>query len=352
VLTARLLVLFALPAFAATLLCLGQSGSAAGAADLELSLSAEPSDGSGSLVAQAAALVVAVVTNKGSDAAGTFEVDLWANDSKGQIVLPPHTLTVPALPAGGNLTLRDSETFVLALSGDLRIFGIADPAGRVNESALSNNHVNVTVYFGPPTATRVVEDIAVRASGNRMLPPYTLLAMRVDLREGDSLIFQADAEAPGTFDCYLLNDANFTIYFNAREAPANHSQVTFLQDYSRTDTDHIAFTSEPLPPGRYYLVLENDDRLQRGASPIGPVNLSFAVAIVNNSLPPGAIALVIGAAAAAIWATVRWRPHFDVRSPLLEVPPPDPDELAEEREGAGALGQELEEGEGLPPHPP
>jgi hypothetical protein len=335
-------------AFALAAACLMASNAAA-SPELKVSLAVQPVSGTGPPTATADARAVATVTNIGDQAAGAFEVDLTATDSKGAVVLRPHTLNVSALSAGANVTLTDDTPFTVALAGDVKVFVTADPAGRINDTARADNTANITVYFWPPPVAATVENAPARSSQTRTLPAYAYLALRIELSDGDSLIFQADSEGGVLFDCYLLDEANFARYADAREHPATVGNVSFIKDYSGTSRDHIAFTAEPLPPGKYYLILENDERLRSGADPQGPVTIHYSLAVVNNSLPAWAVIIVIAAAAAAIWATVRWRPHFDVRSPLLEIPPPDPDE----QDGADPDGTPpLPEDEGEEPAPP
>jgi hypothetical protein len=316
------------------------AGAASAESDLALEVSVAPAEGASTLVAGAPGHAVVQVSNLGPAGAPAFEVDVTVSDGRGAVVLAGHPLQVPPLAPGANVTIADNVTFTVLLAGEVRIFGNADPAERVNDTLRANNHDNATAYFGPPPATRTVEDFAGKASGTRTLPPYSYLAFKLDLSDGDTLILQADAEGGALFDCYLMDAENYARYREAREAPAG--AVSFIRDYSRNGTDHIAYTAEPMPPGTYYLVLENDERLQHGATPVGPVTVGYALATVNNSLPAWSVAVVIGAAAAAVWATVRWRPHFDVRSPILGVPPPDPAEISDENF----------EGEGEPPGPP
>jgi hypothetical protein len=319
---------YAFGALALTLAALSMFAAAASAAspDLKVAVSVQAANGTGPPTATADARAVATVTNIGDQAASAFEVDLTATDSKGAVVLRPHSLNVSALAAGANITLPDTTAFTVALSGDVKVFVTADPAGRINDTSRADNAVNVTVYFAPPPIVALVENVPARASETRTLGAYAYLAFRIDLHDGDSLIFQADSAGGVLFDCYLFDEANFARYADAREHPSTVGNVSFIRDYSGTSREHIAFTAEPLPPGKYYLVIDNDERLRSGAMPQGPVTVHYALAVVNNSLPAWAVVVVIAAAAAAIWATVRWRPHFDVRSPLLEIPPPDPDD--------------------------
>ena len=320
--------------------------------DLKVAVSVQDANGAGPPTATADARAVATVTNIGDQAAGAFEVDLTATDGKGAVVLRPHSLGVSGLAAGANITLPDAMLFTVALAGDVKVFVTGDPAGRINDTSRGDNAANVTVYFAPPAVVALVENVPARASETRTLGPYAYLAFRFDLHDGDSLIFQADAEGGVLFDCYLFDEANFARYADAREHPTSVGNVSFIRDYSGTSRDHIAFTAEPLPPGKYYLVLDNDERLRSGADPQGRVTLHYALAVVNNSLPSWAVAVVIAAAAAAIWATVRWRPHFDVRSPLLEIPPPDPDDQDGVDQDEGDHLPEDETEHAAPPDPP
>lgn len=330
------------------------TGAAPPAPDLVLRLWVEPHVAGANLTALLPALVVIFVENTGSADAGPFEVDVWTNRSNNSDnwSWPRHSLGVSALAAGANVTITDPTPLVAPLAGPLRLFALADPAGRVPEDNPGNNAFNTTVNFALPAAQKFIEEAGGKLSGTRTLAPYSLLALRVNAAEGDSLIFQADAAGGGTFDCYLFDAANFGVYLSARERADPNENVSFFKDYSRPRTEHIAFTTEPLPAGTYFVVVENDERLLNGAAPTGPVTVTFAVARVNNSLPPTAIAIVIGAAAAAIWATVRWRPVFDVRSPLLEVTGPELSELEDDGDEADPDATDMGEGEGPPPHPP
>ena len=343
-------VRFALAAAALVLAFLGiVAGLSAAAPDLKVEVTVRPANGTGVLTATFDARAVAVVTNTGNEAAGAFEVDLTAVFGQSEVVLRPHSLDVAGLAAGANTTLEDTVVFTAPRSGDVRVHATADPAGRVNDTARADNAANVTVHFEAPPAAATLESVASKSSDTLTLQAYAYHAFRIELRDGDSLIFQADSEAGVLFDCYLLDASNYARYTDAREHPATVGEVSFIRDYSGTSRDHIAFTAEPLPPGIYYLVLENDERLQSGAEPNGPVTIHYALAVVNNSLPAWAVIVVIGAAAASIWATVRWRPHFDVRSPLLEIPPPDLDE-PDGPDGAGSAAlPEGENGDGPPP---
>lgn len=203
---------------------------------------------------------------------------------------------------------------------------------------------------GTPPATFTVERVASRLTGSRVLPAYSVLAFRIDAAEGDSLIFEADVP-PGSnqvFDCYLLNAANYTLYSTLREGGDPNASVTYFLDYSTTTkgTEHTAFTTEPLPAGTYFIVLDNDERLATGALPNGTVTVSFALAVVNNSLPPAALWVILAGAGAAIYATIRWRPVFDARSPLLGI-----EADSDEESGEAGGHPDMDEGEGPPPHP-
>jgi hypothetical protein len=305
---------------------------AAASPDLSIEVAVEPAAEGGALTALSEAVAVVTVENKGLDAAAPFEIDIWADNATGGIVLPPHTVNVTGLAPGANLSIRDPMAFAPPLAGDIRVHAVADPAHRVNDTQRGDNDALVVVYFGPPPAAREEEDVAQRSSGARTLPAYSYLAFRLALRDGDALIFEANSQEGALFDCYLLEAEAYERYREAREAAPANATVEFLGDYSRVKTDHIAFTADPLPSGTYFLVIDNDDRLQSGQASQGPVRVDYAVAIVNNSLPWWAAIVALAAAAAAIWAIVRWRPHFDVRSPLLAVPAPSPEELEGEGE--------------------
>lgn len=324
-LNARIL---AVVVFASGLAALALGGTAAAAGpDLAIQVTAEPASGAGNLTATELAHAVFTLTNNGLEDAGAFEVDITASDRAGTILLGRHSVQVQGLAHGANLTVVDNATFTTAFSGDVHIIATADPAHRVNDTQLQDNIANRTVYFAPPAAQKTVETYQGKIAATRTLPPYAYLAFRIELRDGDSLIFQADSGEGEFFDCYLMQASAYERYRQVRESPDPNASVLFIKEYSRNATTHIQYTADPLPPGTYYLVIENDQRLQLGASPTGPVTVDYALAVVNNSLPPYAAIIVMGAAAAAIYATVRWRPHFDVRSPLLEVPPPEAEEL-------------------------
>jgi hypothetical protein len=332
-------------------------GAALAAPDISVAVTIEAAQPGANLTAGEPLRCVAVLTNLGNSSAGAFEVDVWAFNASNGTVVERHSLNVTGLAAGESVTLHDNGTFVLPVAGTVWVNAIADPAGRLAEVTTANNHISASVAVAAapaPPANRIVEDVATRLSATRELPAYSFLALRLQVADGDSVIFTADSRQGERFDCYLMNSENFTLYFDARERPNLTLAVSFLQDYSRTGTDHISYTTEPIAPGTYYLVIENDERLVHGTNPNGSVHVTFAVALVNNSIPPVAVLLVIGAAAAAIWATVRWRPHFDVRSPLLKVPSPDPAEFGEDPDGDNDEPEalpEMDEGEGPPPHP-
>ncbi len=333
------------------------AGPALAAPDIAVAVTLEAAEPGGNLTAGVPLRCVAVLSNLGNSSAGAFEVDVWAFNATNGTLVDRHSLNISGLGPGETFTLHDNTTFVLPWAGIVSVNAIADPAGRLTEVTTANNHFSATVAVAsapPPPAARNVEDVSVRLSSSRELPAYSFLALRLQVADGDSVIFTADSQTGERFDCYLMNSENFTVYYDARERANRTGTVSFLQEYSRTGTDHISYTTDPIAPDTYYLVIENDERLVRGTSPNGSVHVTFAVALVNNSIPPIAVLLVIGAAAAAIWATVRWRPHFDVRSPLLEVPPPDPAEFGEDSEPEGAEPEalkEMDEGEGPPPHP-
>lgn len=210
---------------------------------------------------------------------------------------------------------------------------------------LAANGTNAT-----PPAQITVEQVAVRLSGTRVLPAYSVLAFRLTAAEGDSIIFQADA-AQGSaeaFDSYLFNAANYTLYSTLREGGDPNANVSFFNDYTRRSTPHTAFTTEPLPAGTYFVVIDNDERLSSGANPNGTITVTFALALVNNSLPPTALIVILAGAAAAIYATIRWRPVFDARSPLLDM---DGEAELDEEGAEGGAHPDMDEGEGPPPHP-
>jgi hypothetical protein len=332
-------------AAALLLVALAAAASTAAAADpqpdLRVSLAVEPSAQGENLTAGAPARVIITVSNVGSAPAGAFEVDVWCTDPS----WARRSVQVSSLLAGANASLPDNETYSVGLAESVDFFAVADPADRIVESDETDNSARLTAVFAPPPARFDVVAVSDRIAGNATLPPYTVLVLVLDVGQGESILFEAEAPAPQAFDQYLLDEANWTIYRNATVDPG--AVVGFFHDYSPTDTTHAAFTTVPLPAGRYYLVIENDERLRGGVRPTGPVNVTYAAAIVNSSLPPALLAVVIGAAIAAIWATVKWRPAFDVRSPLLEVPPPDPSELEDEDAESGGDeggGPELEKG--------
>jgi len=210
---------------------------------------------------------------------------------------------------------------------------------------LAANGLNAT-----PPASITVEPVSGRLAGTRVLPAYAILVFRVTAAEGDSIIFQADAPQGSSevFDSYLFDAENYTVYAALREGGNPNATVSFFVDYSRAATEHTAFTTEPLPAGTYFVVIDNDERLANGANPSGNVTVTFAVALVNNSLPMAALIVILAGAAAAIYATVRWRPVFDARSPLLAI---DGDGTLDDEGAEEPLHPDMDEGEGPPPHP-
>ena len=212
-------------------------------------------------------------------------------------------------------------------------------------SLLAANGTNAT-----PAATITVEQVAGRLSGTRVLPAYSVLAFRIEAAEGDSILFQADASqgSAEVFDSYLFNAENYTVYAALREGGDPYANVSFFIGYTRLLTEHTAFTTDPLPAGTYFVVIDNDERLSSGANPNGTVTVTFAIALVNNSLPPTALIVILAGAAAAIYATIRWRPVFDARSPLLDM---DGEGESDEEGADEAAHPDMDEGEGPPPHP-
>lgn len=298
--------------------------------DLRVSLAVEPAFQGENLTAGAPSRVVVTVSNVGSAPAGAFEVDVWCTDPS----WARRSVQVASLAAGANATLPDNETYTVGLAESIDFFAVADPADRILESDETDNSARLTATFAPPAARFDLVAVSERIAGNSTLLPYTVLVLVLDVAEGESILFEAEAQPPHAFDEYLFDEHNWRAYRNATVDP--NAMVAYFHDYYQTNTTHAAFTTAPLPAGRYYLVIENDERLERGTRPTGPVNVTYAAATVNNALPPALLAVIIGAAAAAIWATVKWRPAFDVRSPLLEVPPPDPAELEDEDAQSGA----------------
>jgi hypothetical protein len=249
-------------------------------------------------------------------------------------------------PSAPGLALPLARPWI-ALQGELLEVRSVPPAPSAPppSALLAPDNSNAT-----PPATITVENVPSRLSGTRVLPAYSIVVFRLEAADGDSIIFQADAPQGGAqvFDSYLFNAQNYSTYSTLREGGDANANVTFFIDYSRAKTEHTAFTTEPLPAGTYFVVLDNDERLGSGADPNGTVSVTFAVALVNNSLPPAALWVILVGAAAAIYATIRWRPVFDARSPLLGI---EGDAESDEEGAEDDAHPDMDEGEGPPPHP-
>jgi hypothetical protein len=305
--------------------------------NLVATLRVDPVGAGTDLTAGEPARISVTVSNQGHADAGPFEVDVWCSDA----AWGRHSLQVPSLAAGANATLVDPAPYSPALAESVTFHAEVDPAQRVAEDSEIDNSATLSATFGIPAGQFEIVAVPGRLAGNATLVPYSALVLVLDVAQGESILFQAEAPGPHPFDQYLFDEENWGAYQNATQD--RNLTVAFFHDYVQTNTEHAAFTTAPLPAGRYYLVVENDERLQHGAPPTGPVNVTYAVATLNNALPPALLAVIVGAAAAAIWATIKWRPAFEVHSPLLEVPPPDPADLESEEDEVD--GDEREAGE-------
>lgn len=329
------LLLFA----AVALLLAGESASAT--PDLSPSIRVEPAEAGGNFTANAPVRLTVTVWNNGSSDAPGFAVAVWCSDPS----WPRHLVSFPALGANSSATVEDPLRFTTNISRSVTFTVEADPEHTVPEYNDLDNVAALAIAFGRPSPLDRLLPVGGRANGTDTIPTYATLVLVVDVDEGETLLFQAESQGPFPFDQYMLDEEGWAQYRASETDPT--IQVKYFSLYSATNTTHVSFSTSPLPRGRYFVVIENDERLNRGVPPAGDVKVTYAVAAVGTQLPPAIVAIIMGAAAAAIIATVKWRPAFDVRSPLLEIPPPEPESEADEEEQEDEEPQPRE-----PPRPP
>ncbi len=308
-------------------------------------------DGGGSTrLVGADVLVEATVTNGGDGPAASFLVDVWCSVAG----WGRHTLSFPTIPPGANASVVVTTPFIAQWNGLVLFSGLADPAGALGETDLTDNADTLGVQF----VSIAVLEVGSRLASTTPLDEGDVLVFRVDLRDGESVLFQADTEAGHLrFDQYLLDEENWGNY---QAALTNASSIVtyFADGYSTIDTNHVAFSTSPLPGGAYYLVLDNGAVLEHGAMPNGEATVVYSVARVGGGLPIELVVVVLAATVAAVVATLRWRPAFQASAAVHSVPKPKteldvPNDAVESAEAVkagadGTTGGPLE----APPRPP
>ena len=328
----------ALAGVALLALALGAAAGAAGEPDLSLSLALE-GGGSTRLVGDDVRLQ-ATVANSGDAPTDAFVVDLWCS-------LPAwgrHSLAFPGLPPGGNASQTLTAPFSAQWNGLVLFFGHADPAGAVDERDIEDNSDTLQVRF----VSFHTLDVGARLASSTPLEEGDILVFRIELRDGESILFEADTQVGSRkIDQYLLDEENWGNY---QEALRNGSAaVTYFSDFSTIDTNHISFSTSPMAGGRYYLVLDNAEVLQHGARPAGEATITYSIARVGSGLPVELVLLVAAVGAGAVVATLRWRPSFESTEAVLSVPAPPEGEVGPDDEVDGAT--EPDDG-GPPPGDP
>lgn len=326
------ILLATLALLAALALLAGAPAAAAGHPDVSLELALK----GGGVTRQVGAdvLIEATVVNHGNASTPPFAVDVWAST---QGTWPRQSLSFPGLAPGANVTVDTTDPYRALVNGLILFRGEADPAGAVDDSNLSNNSFTLEVQFVSYETLQVGSKLA----SSTPLEAGDCLVFEVELRDGESILFSADTrEGQARVDEYLLDEANWGNFQQALRT--GDAQVTYFADFSQTNTNHVLFTTAPLPAGHYYLILDNAAILEHGARPSGETTVTYSIARVGSGLPFELVLLVIAAGAGAVYFTLRWRPSFDSSEAVLSVPTPQLGVLAPEDEpddgGAGEGG--------------
>lgn len=290
-------------------------------------------------------ILEATVVNHGNVSTAPFKVDVWAT---GQGSWPRQSLSFPGLAAGANVTIERADPYRATQNGPVFFRGAADPAGAVDDANVDNNSFNFEVNF----VSYETLEVGSKLASSTPLESGDCLVFEVELRDGESILFNADTrEGAARVDQYLLDEENWENF--RRALREGNVEVTYFSDFSQINTNHVLFTTAPLPAGHYYLVLDNAAILQHGAKPAGETTVTYSIARVGSGLPFELIFIVIAAGAGAVYFTLRWRPSFESSEAVLAVPPPALGVLApeeeEQEEGVPDSGPDAEDGGNTPP---